>query len=326
MRKKKGQAAISTLVVMVASLIGLVVLLSITGLYGNIFKKISNKSGCELEFFVSSVTKQGGKEIIEPNCEPHKITIHPDNLTSGKKRGEKVIAGLQKKLDYENTFFNQYSSRFEGNMEEWAIDEIIAKEMKYCWDITGRGQLDLFDQWWGLFKCTKDDDKSIPCSEDNYHEWLSTKNFLEETKNVLNNGWPSNWNFNKPPTFCVLCSRIKFDEYINKQKIDSLGMWMANNPVSAKGYGSNIPYAAYIQNDAFKGIWALNHHYSYDSEQAYAVIYARINVLKANEYMKWVVNSDIASIVDFGAPPETIQALKLVPYKEIKDHCTYLVG
>ena len=209
---------------------------------------------------------------------------------------------------------------------EWKLNEMIAKEMKNCWDITGQGKADLFDQWWNLLECRKEGNgERVPCTEDNF-KGLTTKNIIEEwwDKDVY---WPPNWDVTKPPTFCVLCSRIKFDETAQKNlppKVDKMGAWLASNPIAKTGPGSKIPYAVYLQNDDFEGIWASEHSYSYSTTEPLAVLYARVNIFKLREW------AEIANVVVFGEEedniPESVQVLKLIPYQEIPTECTYLVG
>lgn len=318
--KKKGQV-VNTLVIMLLSLVGLMVLLGVTFGFKDIFTKITDKNECQIEFLISSFTKSAGRQIVEPECEPHKITITNKEL---EKQTQKVQENIIHYYETQkgNNIAEQYATYFKVNPEEWAMNEIIAKEMKYCWDLTGRGKLDLFDQWWSLLGCYRDKAKTQPCVKNDFERDWS----LESWKNAAENDFyfvnPMNWNVEKPPTFCVLCSRIKFDD-VGDKEISSMGSWLANNPVGTVGEEKKISYAAYLQNDAFKGIWANIDSYTYKTDQAYAVLYARINVLKVEDWMHTV--KEITFDSDEKAP-ESVQVIKLVPYNSISQECTYLVG
>jgi hypothetical protein len=360
MRRKKAQVS-STLVLMVAGLIGLLVLLAITGGFGKVVKTITGKSDCQMQFLISSFTKTGGAQTVEPECEPHLITVTEADLTKNQKAIEKNIKDYSDKYGVgsgkDNPTAVSYVSYFKENTKEWAMDKTIANEMKYCWDITGRGKLDLFSNW-GIIQCKQGDGAFRPCTND------EMKKIYEENKGkALVSGmvggilgvktpviggitlgassaiasaaagpliWErilGNIKEDTAPTFCVLCARIKFDEEVKNSfqnnEIKSMGAWLANNPVTDIGDYSKVSYAQYLQNDAFKGIWASNQGYSYTPNQAYAVLYTRVNTFGMPKYYdNFVTLASGATSSDV----KDIQTIQLVEYKDIQNKCTVLIG
>lgn len=337
---KKGQVS-STLVLMIASLIGLVILLGVTGTFGKVFKSVTDKSDCQMQFLISSITKTGGVQAVDPDCEPHKITITQNNLTDERK-----INRVKKDLmDYGikqngNDVAQEYVSYFENDetRQEWILNEYIAKEMKYCWDVTGQGKLDLFSDW-SIFQCGKD---KHPCTYNEIKSIYTDNKLLEliasgagvyvggifggvimgSSAPLLLNAMMGDLHLaERPPTFCVLCSRIKFSD-MPARNVNSMSMWLANNPVSNAGTGSKIPYSAYLQNDNFKGIFAKG-AYQYSTDKNLAVLYQRINVF---EVQTWA--DKISEFITFsdGEVPKDIQVVNLVPYEDLKNQCTFLVG
>lgn len=380
LKSKKGVTE-SVLVLMIAAMIGLLVLLIVTGAFGKIFKSVLGKNECQMEFFISSITKsanQVGAQVAEPNCDPHLITITEKNLSDGREKAKKALKEYQsnyekyKGITSAQNYFNYYkegvtwTSKDPANskatllVNEWAMNKIVADEMKYCWDITGRGKFDLFNDWWMLIDCVNENDKTKyhPCTKDEVYSMYSflgvtddksaliaitASTFLAKVSPfkgglavltiagapLLYKSISGDIQAAKPPTFCVLCARIKFSEdaknAVNGQEITSLSDWMANNPVTNMGETySKVPYALYIQNDDYKGIWASKDSYSYRTDQAYAVLYARINVFKAESILKSV--GEMIGTVDKKELPEAIQMIKLVQYSTIKEQCDYLVG
>ncbi len=372
MRGRKSQVS-STLVIMIAGMIGLLVLIIVTGGFAKVFKTITGKSDCQMQFLISSFTKTGGAQTIEPECEPHLITVTQDTLDKGASNAKKVLTEYQKNFDsgkykgidsaqqYWNGNFQGYSDPNTKKLNEWVMDKTVADEMKYCWDVTGRGNLDLFNDWWTLLDCridgctNVDDSKCFQkCTKEQIYGMyglnsdgqaltaLGAAGIIWELTGIKGKtmvatvtGLPllyktatGQMQIAQPPTFCVLCSRIKFDETaktsIKNPSVTSMSLWLANNPVTDVGDYSKVSYASYLQNDAYKGLWASKDSYSYDTNQAYAVLYTRINVMKSKQLL-----GDIGTLVAGTNPndlPQAVQMIKLVPYQNIKNECTYLVG
>lgn len=357
----KKAIATEALVWMILGLVALLVLLGVTKVFSNVFEKVTGKNECEIEFLISHFTKTGGAEIIAPECEPHKITVTSEDLSKGRKDAVAILEKYRDSL-YGNQNFKEYYDYYHpyiaGNdqtLNEWAVNEIIAKEMKYCWDVTGRGKLNLFSDWWSLLQCRNKQGGYDSCSKEEVYKLYGLSDdvgilgytgiaglagvaagvgagpalVMAGTVPLIIGFLDGDIQAKQAPTFCVLCSRIKFDPSINSPlpgDVTSLGQWLANNPVAETpgDVKSKIAYSQYISNDAFEGILANENSYPYSTNEAYAVLYARVNVFKGKDLI------EKAGYKIFGGQednlPDALQTIKLVQYGEIKNHCTYLVG
>ena len=330
--RKKGQVT-STLVIMIAGALALLVLLIVTGTFAKVFQSITGKNQCQMQFLISSFTKTAGAQTVEPECEPHLITIDQQTLDNGRAAAAKSIQdysvkftgkGIDTATNYINYFSVADSTLSAQRQNEWVMDKTVADEMKYCWDIAGQGKLDLFSDWWKLAQCKRKDGTSCTADDITGLNWDSAKNAFS---NGVSLAWPPNWDVTKtPPAYCVICSRIKFDSNLQNapKTVDKLGLWMDNNPVTDVGTYSKVPYSAYLQNDAYKGIFTSPTSYPYDTNQAYAVLYERINVFKGTTWLHKTIN--IATGATDDKLPQAIQMIKLVPYNTIQNECVYLVG
>ena len=370
---KKGDGGLSsTMVMMTIALVGLFVLLLVTGQFGKLFKTVTGKSECQMQYLASSASKVNGIQIAEPTCEPHLVTIDKKYLDANRDRADKAINSYSNK--YKDKFaysktFNEYTSYFllskenpeyTSRMNQWLIDEKLAKEMKYCWDITGHGKLDLFSNWQGMIQCVdkNDNTKTHPCDNSEMASIYAEHTYLEavtgtaaaafvgiKTKSFLFGGaagalsaqasplifeWfagnVKSGVFDPPPTFCAICARIKFENDINEK--GSVGLWLQNTPVDDVGSLSKMSYAQYLENDNFKGMLIGPGSYEYTAPTTYAVVYARINTYQSEKlFMNALkgINSVVSSKDRFNATSD-IQMIKLVPYQNLKNECTMLVG
>lgn len=254
------------------------------------FEESASQGKCQVSVAASGLTKSIalGKETIEINCPANRITINKTNLDPNYQKSKEAIQAWAKYDKYANTapYFRKQGGQPQKELiYEHALDGVVAGEMKDCWEKVFKGKIPVFNQWWNLF---------------GYEEESS---FWEV------------WNIEKrgPPVFCIVCSRIKFNEKdmeaINLTKeITSLNEWMYNTPESAK---TLIPYYDYII-DGQTPSALLTPEYIYDTREPYAVIYKRVNIHKLGEIIQ-----GIASWLGY-EPMEAASTLELVPYNKIK--------
>lgn len=319
---------------LIAITIGVIILLAISGKLYDVITSITGKSECEIKFLLASPTKKGGVQFVEPNCAPHFVTIDENYINANKARASKTINDYVKKMDdggkYTDlpayTDYKKYfSSENKAVLNEWVVDEAVAKEMKYCWDITGRGKLDLFDEWHSFLKCNKNkgasSEDAIPCTEEEV-KGLTLQSVKAVASNAGSIVWPFNWDTNEPPTFCVLCARIKFSPEVSlpNKDVTNFNSWLDNNPASESGSFSKVPYSTYVTSDSYKGIFIQS--YSYSVDKPYAVVYARVNVHYLNKWTNTI--GSYTGIV--GKEPESVQVIKLIPYNDLRNKCTALVS
>lgn len=319
---------------LIAITIGVIILLAISGKLYDVISSITGKSECEIKFLLAAPTKKGGVQFVEPNCAPHFVTIDENYINANKARAEKTIDDYVTKMDNggkytdlpEYTVYKNYFSKSKSDqsvLNEWVVDEAVAKEMKYCWDITGRGKLDLFDEWYLFINCKKEDGVT-PCTSKSDANLMTQKRWEDAVVNVANMAVPWRWGIERPPTFCVLCSRMKFApevrESFSNKNINNFNSWLDNNPASESGSFSKVPYSTYLQSEEYRGIFLPAYNYSVN--EPYAVVYARVNV---NYLNKWI-NTVGAYTGIVGKEPEFVQIIKLVPYNNLRDECTALVS
>jgi hypothetical protein len=90
-----------------------------------------------------------------------------------------------------------------------------------------------------------------------------------------------------PPTFCIVCARIKFDSAIKSEfrgrKITSLLPWMASNPVP----GTKTSYLE----ELLKGQTVISPlytpPYTYRTDEPQALVYKRINPHVTQSTLSW---------------------------------------
>ncbi len=255
-----------------------------------LFEKSATKSKCELSIGISSLTRSValGKETIEINCPANRITINKTTLDKNYAKSKEAIQAWAKFDKYANTapYFRKQGAQPQKELiYEHALDQAIAQEMKDCWEKVFRGKLPVFDQWWKIF------------------------GYEDESK-----FWQV-WNIEKkgPPVFCIVCSRIKFNQQdmqeINLTKeITSLNEWMYNTPADMK---TLTPYYDYIIEGQTPSD-LLTPEYIYNTNEPHAVIYKRVNIHKLGEIIQGV-----ASWLGY-QPMETVNKLELVSYNKIK--------
>ncbi len=331
---------------------------------------------CESSFVASAMSKSislMGKSYIEPQCKTNRITITKD------RSGETGYGGIYMKLNtkyastlpdkwlkfrtvydqvkewnedpeiddiYNFPYFEEEDIEPSDNPNEeelyritarYNMDKIIADEMKRCWDIVGQGELDLFDNWFRFMDCKAEDGGPTEC--DSLLDALKSFVGLEEGQ------------FRAARNFCVLCSRIKFDEEVKADftgsSYDSINRWMGNHPWRL---GERESYREYLLGGA-DGIddeeidFFTIQQYHYDTQRPYAVVFIRLNFHQAiiTPTRAMDVVADIISGVDVTIPiinqdidPEIdiieddgifhANVLALMPYEQIPNSCDYIVG
>ncbi len=335
--KKRG-LVLSTTVGVIIIIVTVIILVAFTVNLGSIIKGISVKETCSFSFLMSSWSKTGGVSFITPECEYKRITITAKNITDNKAKTEKKMEKSLKNVEpYKtNTYTQQYIDKFDGyqaetdTLTEWYIDEQISNELNRCWTITGRGELNLFDDWYAPLTCKVEKDGTTrPCTKNDVDGW-GFDYWKTATGNGISIANPGNWDVNAP-TNCVLCARVRFDESLkNELKFDpeterkTIPVWLANNHV----VGSTESYAENLNNKQVSGLFAKD-QYQYSTDQSYAVVYMRVNILKVNSWMLSAGRTldGLVSSEELKNPTKDhYVVLKLIPYNDLPNQCTTLVG
>jgi hypothetical protein len=336
---KKGMTFIWGLVEVILVIVVFLILLQ-TGLLKVIMGMIGQKTLCEASFIASSMSRTFGKMNIDPHCKTHKILI-----TDSSEIPPLVEQGSEKKslnMDYIqptlpnlplDTFLRvkEWNKQFPGNKypyisecgaddpelatedeqacvtKRYNMDYFLADELKYCWDIVGQGKLPLFDNWFEFLNCP---DKQCKSALD-YFKGLKEPHMSAE--------------------FCVLCSRIKFDENVkfDNGPYDSINHWMYNNRYKLNHKTS---YFEYVQDEG-AGFFE-QRKFAYSTDKPYAVVFVRVNFQQPVEWLSRVYGIFDKDLDKFPYVTEGkdklyyFNDLRLIPYDQLSDPdtCDYIVG
>jgi hypothetical protein len=321
--KKRGVAT-ETLVGVAAIAIVLIIFLLIIPNFQTLFAGIAQKGGCQWSLLAHSLTKTPGLGFvtIPAECKAKQLDITLDLLAKEFPAARKRIATYYdmtgtmytypKYEEIRKAFLNPRPT--EDQLYEWALDKVVADEMKSCWDKVWKGQLALFDEWWNLYDITLFGLNSGDYATDEKRAEAVMGKWSDPT-GVLFQVWG-------PPTNCVVCTRIKFADdvktkFANKE-ITSLRAWMDSNPVPYDSAGRS--YFAYItEGQTASPLFLLKAQYPVDTSKAYAVLFKRI-VARAEQFKK--VFAKIPLIGGLAGNPESINVLTLAEYDKVIEPST----
>ncbi|MBW2968923.1 hypothetical protein KY314_02300, partial [Candidatus Woesearchaeota archaeon] len=150
---KKSVIAANTVISLAILAIGLIVLFHV------VFPEVKDvivgegeKGACEWSLVMHSITKLGDWSLIPAECRAHRIEIDMDYLSDYHKEAKnRIKTYINNKDKYAEIlhFFNNPNDELQLN--EWALNRIIAKETKDCWEKVFKGKLPLFESgWWNL--------------------------------------------------------------------------------------------------------------------------------------------------------------------------------
>jgi hypothetical protein len=126
--KKHGRKAIAatTLITLIIGLVGFVVLLAFTGQFLLKMNEAVHDKTCQYSVILHDASEQ----LVDFSCPRKEITIGTDSVIAGggKKR---VMVGTKITKSYKPEYFEE------------AAKYTISDEMFRCWDIFGRGDLDI---------------------------------------------------------------------------------------------------------------------------------------------------------------------------------------
>jgi hypothetical protein len=306
--KKKGIMGY-TLVILIVFVIVAFVMLRLQGVILTAFRGIGEDQTCVWSTIMHSYTRVFGVPQASFNCPTRLVDV---GLKDDK---EEDIIGIDKPISKklrEKLINWDYSSTYlENNHREYRLNEIMADEMRSCWNKLGRGEIDLFDEWFTGYKY-----------EDEV--WTGEEGIILTTAKILN---PFNKDYEGSPRVCVICSRINFQEEIQNIKPaedDSLTKWTQRHPVNERS-SKPIDYYQFLKDDVYSSdFWAENGpKFKYTTKEPYAVLFVRVNVL----YPVDVVASIAKKIKIYGdenfIPVNTVY---LAPYSKLDEECDELVN
>lgn len=323
---KKAQGDLSPLLVsLVVLVVSLGVLLLVYIEWGDVLEEESLKKNCQWNLLLSAFTKSPvlGIETIPPDCKMTRKNITLEQLEDKKRSNKKEIDEFNKK--YKDSKYVSFHSNSEEELLEFEMNRVIANEIKDCWDVAWMGQMPIFQEWWNLIECEPDKEGDFKCGCPENKEC----SLPEEVSSRLR-FW--NYEASGPPAFCLLCSRIKFDEGVkekfNDKIITSLPEWMQKHPVLIDALRRS--YYEYTKDDVNRGIFAPE--YLYEVDEPLAIVYARVNVYKPLQYaetlVRWtgVIMGGYNKLMSSERKHKSINVLSLIPYSEVSKKCTYIIG
>lgn len=228
----------SHLVIAIIILVSFVLLLF---LYKGLLNQLSataQDQQCFTSALANAYTKLGGVEVTKLDCPTHYQAIKGAELnpTHAQKKWDTVLE-ITERSGKRAAFTLPYN---EQGFYEYALNEVVAKEMKSCWKRLGEGKLPLFDEW--LKDNTKTGSKAICviCSR------------LEFDAEVR--------------------------ERVGKTEITSLTEWLRNNPSQQYRVGEDtvLSMYEYIQDpDTYDA--NMQPEYKYAVDKPLAVVFSRTN-------------------------------------------------
>jgi len=339
-------------------LVVFMILFGATPLYSQIISSFGEDTKCQASFIASAMTRTLGKTVIDPKCKTERITIVEDPKEEGQTEtgGEKkaILRDYQSNLpslpydtvarveawndivDDNPEFSDNLKYTYEDEIPEgfededayitmrYNMDYLIADELQRCWQIVGRGNLPLFDEYWKFIGCRKPNGDIISdCDQDKF--WSRIKNI-------------PNYQGRPVANFCVLCSRVKFDPELQEKfpgEYDSINLWMKVNPytTSLAGDVSEKSYYEYVIDDSLNGVGA-QPYFSYTTNEAQAIVFIRYNWHGAVDFAAGAVqiSDNLLGKLPFyegtfdGDVVHYYNSLQIMPYSELSNQCNYIVG
>ncbi len=360
---KKGYMTIHGIMGILLILVVFMILFGATPLYYQIISNFGEDTQCQASFIASAMTRTLGKTVIDPKCQTKRITFVVDQKEEGQTEtgGEKkailrdyssnlpslphdTVARVEAWNDIVDdnpefsdnlkyTYYEDYEDLTDKKeLEEedyitmrYNMDYLMADELQRCWQIVGRGNLPLFDEYWKFIGCRDSEGGPVRECKDADDFWSNVENIRA-------------WKTRPTANFCVLCSRVKFDTELQEkfhEEYESINVWMKVNPytTSLTGDVSEKSYYEYVIDDSFKGIGA-QPYFSYTTDEAQAVVFIRYNWHKGSQFAAGAVqiSDNILGKLPFyeGTFDNQIvhyyNSLQIIPYSELSNECNYIVG
>jgi len=152
---KKKAGGVGTLGVVILTLVVFLVLFPFTGIFASIVTKGGDIEACRLSVLAQAQKKIAGQTFVSLKCPRKQLKFFDDGVEIND--GEKEPKYKFKKLDDE------------------AVNRVIAEELWGCWDMMGRGKLDVFRN--NLIGLGAGDNVCIICAEMSFDKSVGQKQF-----------------------------------------------------------------------------------------------------------------------------------------------------
>jgi hypothetical protein len=295
---KRAQISIDTFILLAVLLVMAIAILLIV--FPAVKYKILEQSEaglCEWSLVMHSISKLGDWSLIPPECRAHRIEITMGHLELHKTEAKeriKTYHNPKTRAKYTDDIRAAYPNPDKDiYWQEWALNKMIAEEMKNCWQKVFKGRLPLFNQWWKLY--------SFPWEEKKITDGPAAFKFF--AGEVL-----------QAPVNCIVCSRIKFGDNVKRKfgastTIDSLDVWLKNN---YPRFGGESYYEILTEGQSeLKGLFVPKYEFSMD--EPLAVLYEKIHYYHgADKFLTGAWDYLISDLPD----KAELDYLKLVPYTQ----------
>ena len=262
--------------------------------------KAGGKEACKTSAVLSSTTRMFGTEMLKLDCPMELDKIKYTDLSSGMDKAQKEIK------DYDTTHTGEDNglNYFKGvsltsnpeKLKEWALYSKIGTGMADCWGKLGEGKLNLFNAWYNPVYWEGKKDNELP--------WVQ---FFPKAK--------------APPTTCVICARIDFDDKIKEElkETTNFNEWAAKNAVTGQ---HGLSYYEYLIDEIHdKDLFTPN--WKFTTDEPIAIVFARMNPqYVGNKFTDFLKFTGIAENIG----KESIDALYLAKYAEVNNYCDYLAN
>lgn len=297
---KRAQISVDTFILLAAlAFAALVILAIVFPSVRDVLEPEGEKAACEWSLVMHSIAKLGDWSLIPPECRANRIEITMKDLRKyGREASKRIEVYKENPTKYEKMLKTFDDPTDPNIVDEWALNKIVAEEMKDCWEKVFKGRLPLFEKWWRLYSW--DPVTGVPENQETAFElWLP----LIGTQR-----------FHGPPTNCVICSRIKFSDKVKKEfgsriNINSLDLWLKYNypKTGGKSYYDGLTEGQ----SELKGLFTSQYYYSID--EPLAVVYEKIYfdqeiIKKSDQLWKFVFGGDDAQY--------EYNFLKIIPYTQ----------
>jgi len=261
---KKGQ--FSFLAKLILVVVTSIVLLMFSSQLFSIIGDFSNDAGCKASAIANSVgnTVSMGADVVKLDCPPKYVLIK-DKKSLFERENDFIVKEANVPLTLvEKNRFGVEGELTSNETKMYRVNQIVAEEMRTCWENMGQGKLNLFSSWFEYF------------ADNSNANWL--QRMIPERQGA--------------PTVCVICSRIQIDDDVfrsisslipNDVTIDnyndqsnkfSLVYWLTHNPIPR----NPISYYEYLLDDSNEDVFGFdNRNFEYTSEP-FAVIFSRTNI------------------------------------------------
>lgn len=315
---KKGYEITSVAVAAIAAVIALVVFLFIVPEFGEKLYAAGSKGGCEWSVLVSALTRTPGLgfENIPVECRAKYKNVTLGDLQANYPSAEKMMQFYKTKGQNYAAISNLFSNPTDPLMRaEWSMNKIVADEMVECWDKVWHGEMPLFDVWYRLIDYKKDVIDGLNATD---LAMAKTNGWLKQDMTSLDYLKVWNLRFQRPPVFCIVCTRLKLSDdaksqFAAKPSINSLTTWMQFNPVP----GTSESYYSYTLPDWLKN--KPQQPYYYNVNQPIAVLYSRINMHKAATASS-IITGPILTFLGLGSSADAqdkADKIVVVPYDSV---------